>query len=198
MSDVILASKSSIRAQLLRNAGVPVRVTSAAVDEDMIKRSLQAEGHRPRDVADALAEAKAHRVGQKDPGSFTIGCDQVLDLDGALLSKAETPEEAAEHLERLSDRTHRLYSAAVIFHEARPIWRHIGEARLTMRRLSAGYIASYLDRNWPEVGSSVGVYQIEAEGSRLFSRIDGDYFSILGLPLLPLLTFLTDRGVIET
>lgn len=196
MTELVLASGSAIRAQLLTNAGVAFRLRTAPVDEETIKASLLAEDTPPRDIADALAEAKARRVGMKEPAAFTLGCDQVLDLDGTLLSKAETREQAAEHLRRLSGQTHKLFAAAVIFHEARPIWRFIGEARLSARTLSSEGIEAYLDRNWSEVGQSVGAYQIEAEGSRLFSRIDGDYFSILGLPLLPLLTFLTDRGVI--
>jgi septum formation protein len=198
MSQIILASGSAIRAELLTKAQVPFQVKTAPVDEDTIKASLLAEATRPRDISDALAEAKAQRVAMKNPKDFVIGCDQVLDLDGTLLSKAADRDTAAEHLTQLSGKTHRLYSAAVIFHEARPIWRFIGEARLTMRALSPAYVDDYLSRNWPEVSYCVGCYQIEGEGSRLFSRIDGDHFSILGLPLLPLLTFLNDRGLITT
>lgn len=198
MPDLILASGSAIRAELLTNAGVPFTTAKAAVDEEMIKQSLMAEGVRPRDISDALAEAKAQRVGGKNPDAFVLGCDQVLELDGDLLSKAETREDAAAQLAKLSGNTHKLYSAAVIYHEAQPIWRFIGEARLTMRALSTEYIDSYLDLTWPEVSYSVGAYQIEREGVRLFSRIDGDYFSILGLPLLPLLSYLGTRGVIAS
>jgi septum formation protein len=197
MPELVLASGSAIRAELLTRARVPFAVQTARVDEDAIKASLLAEDLRPRDIADALAEAKAHRVAMKMPESFVLGADQVLDLDGRLFSKATTPEEAADHLRALSGKRHRLYSAAVIFHEARPVWRFVGEASLTMHSLSDGFIADYLDRNWPEVRHSVGCYQIEAEGARLFSRIDGDYFSILGLPYLPLLSYLSDRGVIS-
>lgn len=198
MSDLILASGSSIRAELLTKAQVPFRVQTAPVDEETIKASLLSEEVRPRDISDALAESKAQRVGAKQPDHFVLGCDQVLEIDGKLLSKAQTPGDARAQLEFLAGKTHRLYSAAVIFHEARPIWRFVGEARLTMRDLSKSYIDNYLERNWPEVRFCVGCYQIEAEGSRLFSRVDGDYFSILGLPLIPLLTFLNDRGVITS
>ena len=198
MPDLVLASGSEIRASLLAKAQVPFRVQTAPVDEEMIKAALLAENLRPRDISDALAEAKANRIAVKTPDDFVLGCDQVLELDGELMSKPRDITEAADHLRRLSGKTHRLYSAAVIFHEARPIWRFIGEARLTMRPLSEGYIDDYLSRNWPEVSYCVGCYQIEAEGSRLFSRIDGDYHAILGLPLFPLLTFLNDRGIITT
>lgn len=198
MPELILASGSAIRADLLTRARVPFRVRAAPVDEEAIKASLLAEGTRPRDISDALAEAKAQRVAVKEPTAFVLGSDQVLDLSGTLFSKASTKEEAAAQLRSLSGQTHKLHSAAVIFHEGQPVWRFVGEARLTMRTLSDGFISEYLDLCWPEVSSSVGCYQIEADGMRLFSRIDGDYFSILGLPLLPLLTYLTDRGVIAS
>ena len=197
MPDLVLASGSAIRAQLLTNARVPFRVRKAPVDEDAIKAGLMAEGIRPRDLSDALAEAKAQRIGMKEPDAFVLGCDQILEIDGQVLSKASNRDEAADHLRLLSGKQHRLYSAAVIFHEARPIWRMIGEARLTMRDLSDDYIQTYLDRNWPDVSYCVGCYQVESEGLRLFSRIDGDYFSILGLPMTGLLTYLMDRGVID-
>ncbi len=198
MPDLVLASGSTIRAELLKNAGVPFRVRKAPVDEQTIKASLLAEGTRPRDIADALAQAKAQRVGAKEPEAFTLGCDQILDLNGAILSKPNDRTEAAEQLTQLSNKTHRLYSAAVIYNDGQPIWRFVGEARLTMRDLSAEFIETYLNDAWPAVSSCVGAYQIEGLGARLFARTDGDYFSILGLPLLPLLSYLGVRGVISS
>ena len=191
---LLLASGSEIRATLLRNAGLRFDIARPRVDEDAIRASLRAEETGPRDVADALAEFKAVKVSDKHPGALVIGCDQVLDLDGAVLTKPESPAAARQQLMDLRGKTHRLLSAVVICENGRPLWRHVGIARLTMRDFSEGYLDAYLTRNWPEVGNSVGAYMLEAEGVRLFSRIEGDYFTILGLPLIELLTWLGIRG----
>lgn len=191
---IVLASSSEIRASLLRNAGVSFDVNPARVDEDLIKQSLIAEGLTPRDISDALAEAKALRGSGKNPGALVIGCDQVLDLDGTLLSKPPTLDAAHEQLRSLRNKRHTLYSAAVICEDGKPIWRHIGQVRLYMRDFSDAYLDDYLARNWDSVQYSVGGYKLEEEGVRLFSRIEGDYFNVLGLPLLELLSFLTLRG----
>ena len=194
---ILLASGSSVRATLLRNAGVPFEVVRPRVDEDAIRDALLAEDALARDVADALAEAKARKVHQKHPEVMVIGCDQVLVLDKQLLSKPETPAEATEQLRALRGQQHSLLSAAAIYHEGRPIWRHVGHVRLRMREFSDGYLASYVDRNWNEIQHSVGAYKQEAEGVRLFHSVQGDYFHVLGMPLLEILAFLTLRGVIE-
>lgn len=198
MTQLVLASGSEIRATLLRNARVPFEVMKPRVDEDALKQALQAEGAKPRDIADALAEMKAVKLGGKMPERMVLGCDQVLDLEGEVLSKPASPEEAAAQLARLSGKKHMLLSAAVICHEGAPVWRHIGMTRLYMRELSPGFIEDYVARNWEEIRWCVGCYQLEAEGARLFARIEGDYFNVLGLPLLELLNFLTIRGVIST
>lgn len=195
---LILASGSDIRAQLLRNAGVPFEVHKARVDEQTIKESLLAEGANPRDIADALAESKARKVALKHPDTMVIGCDQVLDFKGQLLSKPDSPEHAISQIKSMRGERHTLLSAAVIYHEGKPIWRHVGQVRLRMRPASDTYVDGYVARNWDSIQHSVGAYKLEEEGVRLFHSIEGDYFNVLGMPLLELLAFLTLRGVIET
>lgn len=194
---VILASGSEIRAKLLSQAGLHFEIQIPRVDEQMIKDSLIAEGAPPRDIADALAEAKARKVASKYSEAMVIGCDQVLDFKGELLSKPKTPEEALNQIKAMRGERHTLLSAAVIYHEGKPIWRHIGQVRLRMRNASDEYISNYVDRNWHSIQHSVGGYKLEEEGVRLFHSIEGDYFHVLGMPLLELLAFLTLRGVIE-
>ncbi|MDO8883447.1 MAG: nucleoside triphosphate pyrophosphatase [Pseudotabrizicola sp.] len=195
---LILASTSQIRQQMLTAAGVPFTAHAARVDEDTIRRALQAEHARPRDIADTLAEMKARKIAERSPEAMVLGCDQVLDIQGDVLAKPETPDEARAQLRRLRGQTHKLWSAAVIYHDAKPVWRFMGEARLTMRPLSDAYLDDYVTRNWDSIRHSVGAYKLEEQGSRLFSAVDGDYFTVLGLPLLPVLGYLGDRGIIPT
>ena len=194
---LILASGSPTRATMLRNAGVAFEVRTAPVDEAALRDGLLAEGTSPRDVADALAEMKAQRVSAKHPGAAVIGSDQILSLDGRVFAKADTRDEALDKLRTLRGHRHSLFSAAVICEDGRPTWRHVSEVRMLMRDVSDAYLDAYLDRNWPEVAGAVGAYHVEGEGVRLFTQITGDYFTILGLPLLPLLAHLTTRGWIE-
>jgi septum formation protein len=193
---LILASASVSRARLLADAGVPVEVRPSRLDEDEVKRSLLAERATAREVAEALAEMKAVRVSTAVPGALVIGADQVLALDDRMFDKPASLEEARSHLERLHGRSHRLVSAAAVALDGVRIWGVTDEAELTMRRLSADFIADYLARAGDRVLQSVGAYQLEGLGAQLFSRIRGDYFTILGLPLLPLLGFLRDRAVL--
>lgn len=194
---LILASGSTIRAQLLRNAGLAFDTRPARVDEDAIRAALLADAAAPRDIADALAEAKARKVSQRETGMLVLGCDQVLAVKGKCLSKPETPDQARAQLLALRGQTHQLLSAGVLYLDGEPLWRHVGVARLTMRRFSDGYLDSYLARNWPGISDSVGGYKLEEEGVRLFAQIQGDYFTILGLPLLELLNYLALRGEVE-
>lgn len=194
---LILASGSEIRARLLENAEVPFTKLVPRIDEDSVKRALLSENASPRDIADTLAELKARKISDKEPGSMVLGCDQVLDFEGQILSKPETPQQALEQLKAMRSKRHMLLSAAVIYEDGKPIWRHVGQVRLRMRTSSDAYLRSYVERNWESIQYAVGAYKLEEEGVRLFSAIDGDYFNVLGMPLLELLNFLTLRGVIK-
>ncbi|MBS1302446.1 Maf family nucleotide pyrophosphatase [Loktanella sp. SALINAS62] len=195
-ANLILASGSAIRATLLRNAGVPFDVVKPRVDEDAMRLSLQQSDATPRDIADALAEMKASKVSAKQAGALVIGCDQVLAHGTAILSKPETPEQALSQLQSLRGQRHQLLSAAVVYLDGAPQWRHVGVVRMHMRDASDAYLTDYVSRNWEEIRHCVGAYQLEAEGVRLFERIEGNYFDVLGLPLLDLLSYLTLRGTL--
>ena len=198
LEPLVLASGSATRAAMLRAAGLAFEVVAPRVDEEALKAALLAEGRPARDIADALAEMKAARVSGRRPEALALGCDQTLSCEGRLFSKPTTPQEAREQLGALMGRTHRLHSAAVIHQGGEPLWRHVSEARLTMGRRSEAWLDGYLARHWESVRHSVGAYRIEEEGVRLFERIEGDHFTILGLPLLPLLSFLSVRGSIPS
>jgi septum formation protein len=195
---LILASGSIVRAQLLRQAGIAFEVSVAAIDESEIKASLRAEGLAVERVAEALAEAKAHRVAARFHEAFVLGADQMLDLDGDWLDKPRDLDEARTHLRKMSGRTHRLVSGTVLFKNGTRIWHQTTEARLTMRALSDAFIERYLASAGTAILGSVGAYQLEGLGAQLFDRIDGDFFSILGLPLLPVLAMLRQHGLVAT
>lgn len=194
---LILASGSAIRHSLLRNAGLAFEAVTPRVDEESVRAALLAEGTKPRDIADALAELKATKISARHPAALVIGCDQVLDFSGELLSKPETIDQARTQLSAMRGKRHDLLSAVVICQAGRPLWRHIGMARMTVRPFTDAWLDGYLSRNWPDIAESVGAYKLETEGVRLFSRVDGDYFTVLGLPLLDLLSFLTLRGDLQ-
>ena len=190
---VILASQSAARRVVLEGAGVAFEVQVTGVDEDAIKTALLAQGASPRDIADALAERKAVVVSRSRPG-LVIGADQTLELEGALYDKAETLADARQRLQALRGKAHRLHSAVVVAKGGAPIWREVATATLTMRAFSDGFLDDYLAAEGNEALSSVGCYRLEGPGAQLFSRIEGDYFAILGLPLLGLLDLLRQHG----
>jgi septum formation protein len=187
---LILASASPIRAELLHRAGLDFRVEVSRVDEDEIKASMQADGGSAEDCVIMLAEMKAARISTRFPGTLVIGADQMLTEGDTWYDKPRDRAEALDHLGRLQGKTHRLVTAAVVAFNGSRIWHTLDQANLTMHRQSPAELDAYLVRAGDAVLSSVGVYQLEGLGVSLFRRIEGDYFTILGLPLLPLLTYL--------
>lgn len=195
---LILASQSAARRTLLQAAGIPHDASSPGVDEDAAKEALRADGVDARGLADALAELKALRLSLRHPRDLVLGCDQTLAReDGSMLDKPETRSDAEAQLMSLRGRTHRLISAAVICENGRAVWRHMDVAKLSMRPFSEAFLDAYLDAEWPAIAGCVGGYKLEALGVQLFDRIDGSHFTILGMPLLPLLDYLRTRAVIQ-
>ena len=196
---LILASQSASRRAMLDAAGVPHRAMAAGVDEESFKQSLRADGISARNLADALAELKATKLSRRHPTDLVLGCDSTVVLDdGTMLDKAASRDEQRELLRLISGQRHSLYSAAVICLGGAPVWRYVDVARMHMRPLSDGFIDAYLDTEWPVIGGCVGGYRIEGPGAQLFAKIEGSQFTILGLPLLPLLDYLRVRGVMPS
>lgn len=196
---LVLASQSRARRTMLTAAGIVFDAVSAGVDEDSAKAALLGEGLAARDMADALAELKAIKVSSGDGQALVLGCDSIVALeDGSMLDKPRDRAEAATHLRRLSGKRHELVSAAVIAEGGRPVWRVVDRARMHMRPLSEAFIEHYLELEWPEISGCVGCYRIEGPGAQLFSRIEGSQFTVLGLPLLPVLDYLRVRGVLAS
>ncbi|MEO1139684.1 MAG: Maf family protein [Pseudomonadota bacterium] len=195
---ILLASGSEIRQTLLRNAGVIFETEAVKIDEVAVRDAMLAEAAPPRDIADTLAEMKAIKQSGKRPEALVIGCDQVLSFEGLVLSKPESKDAALHQLKKMRGKRHELYSAVVICENAKPIWRYVGVVRLTMRDASDAYLNGYVARNWDSIRHSVGAYKLEEEGVRLFVQIHGDYFTVLGLPLLEVLSYLSLQGELET
>ena len=193
---VVLASASRSRAMLLGNAGVDAVRDPAAIDEEEVKASFRAEGADAATVAQALAELKAQRVSGRYPGALVIGADQMLDCNGVWFDKPVDRDHARAHLAALRGRTHELIAAVVVVRDRAVLWHHVARARLTVRPFGDAFLEDYLDRVGDDALLSVGAYQLEGLGAQLFSRIEGDYFTVLGLPLLPLLGFLRGHGVV--
>ncbi len=194
---IVLASASAVRAALLRAAGVPVVVDAAAIDEAEVKASLRTAGADAAATAETLAELKAQRVSRRHGGALVLGADQVLECDGVLFDKPSDLAAARRQLLALRGRQHRLLSAVVLMRDGRRLWHHLGRASLTMRGFSEAFLNEYLHASEAAL-SSVGGYQLEGPGAQLFADVDGDYFTILGLPLLPVLDILREHGVLRS
>jgi septum formation protein len=191
---LVLASTSRIRAELLTRAGLAFEALRPDVDESALKAS--ARGLVPADLAQSLAASKAISVANRLPGAIVIGADQVLNLEGRAFDKAGSREEARTQLLQLRGRSHVLETAICCVRGGDSLWRHLGRPRLTMRSFSDAFLDDYLDQMGPEAATSVGAYKLEGLGAQLFEAIEGDYFTILGLPLLPLLGFLRREGAL--
>ncbi len=197
MTPLVLASASAIRAQLLSNAGLRFEVIPSEVDERAAEEPLIEAGMSSEDIALVLAEAKAVNVSEEQPGALVIGADQTLDFEGKRLTKPGSMDQARRQLLAMSGMSHALFAAIVVARDGEAIWRHVEIARMYMRDLQPAEIGRYLGRVGTSALKSVGGYQIEGVGIQLFDRIEGDYFAVLGLPLLPLLKFLRTAGAIE-
>lgn len=195
----ILASQSASRRTMLAAAGVDCDSHPAHIDEAAVKQAMLADQRSPRDIADALAELKAVKVSIAFPDRVVLGSDSVMALaDGTMLDKPVDRPTAAAHLRLMSGGRHHLISAAVIAEQGRPVWRAVDSASLSVRRLSEDFIERYLDQEWPMIAGCVGCFRIESLGVQLFDRVDGDYFTILGMPLLPVLGYLRTRGAMPS
>jgi septum formation protein len=193
---VILASASKSRANLLRAAGVPYEIFPAAVDEDAVKVTLRREGATAQKCAETLAEFKAVKVSRERPNDLVIGADQMLECDGTWFDKPRDIEGARSHLMQFRGRVHTLPTTVAVALNGAVIWHHSAAPRMTVRDFSDQFLDAYLAEVGDAVTSSVGAYHLEGRGAQLFTKIDGDFFTILGLPLLELLSFLREHQVV--
>lgn len=193
---ILLASTSSSRNNMMKDAGILFEAFAPMIDEDMIKQALIAECVRPRQIADTLAEAKSVKISRKFPAAFVIGSDQILvGPDGQIFDKPENKADAIVHITALAGKTHQLICAVVVSQAGKPVWRHLDTAYLTMRPLTSEYILSYVEKYWDTIQHCVGCYRIEAEGAELFECVNGDRHIIMGMPLTALLDYLSIRGL---
>lgn len=196
VSAVVLASASETRRRLLEDAGVPLMVAAARVDEDEIKASMIADGAPGGAIAEVLAELKARYVSRHHPGRLVIGVDQILECEGAIFSKPADRKEARAQLSGLRGRQHTLIDCVCVLRDGMRLWHQMESARLTMRDFSDDFLDDYLDTIGEEAFEGPGAYRLEGRGAQLFTRMEGDYFTVLGLPLLALLDYLRIQGVI--
>lgn len=192
---LILASSSAGRQEMLRAEGLAFEAIPARVDEESLREALLAESARPRDIADCLAEAKSLKISRKFPKAMVIGSDQILVTEnGELLNKADTPEQAEVTIAKLAGKSHRLISAIVVCEEGKPVWRIIDSAKLMMKPMAAQEVIAYVARHWDVIRYCAGCYRFEAEGANLFTNVEGRPSTIIGMPIEPLLDYLTLRG----
>jgi septum formation protein len=195
---LILASQSAARRRMLEAAGVSFEAVSAPLDEEEAKAGLAAAGFEPRDTAEMLAEMKAKSVAEAGD-ALVLGADQVLELDdGSMLAKPVSRADALAQLRALSGQTHYLHSAAVVVEKGERVWGETESVAMDVRPLGDDFLQAYLDAEYEAIRSSVGGYRIEGLGAQLFEEVDGSHFAILGLPLLPLLAFLRERGLLNS
>ncbi|HKR24702.1 MAG TPA: nucleoside triphosphate pyrophosphatase [Allosphingosinicella sp.] len=193
---LLLASRSPARRHMLEAAGIAFEAVPAALDEEEAKAGLVAAGFEPRDLAEMLAEMKSKSVAAP-PDALVIGADQVLELDdGTVLSKPTSRADALDQLRRLSGQTHYLHSAAVVIEQGERVWGETESVAMDVRPLGEAFLQSYLDAEYEAVRGNVGGYRIEGMGAQLFEEVEGSYFAVLGLPLLPLLAYLRERGLL--
>ncbi len=195
--ELVLASASPSRRKLLENAGLAFRAEKPQIDERAVEQSVEGSGLTPADLAQILAETKAADVGGRNAAALVIGSDQVMALDDRIFHKPADMDAARRNLLALSGRTHQLHSAVAIVSNGETLWRHVETANMSVRRLQPAFVGHYLAEVGDAALQSVGAYQVEGRGIQLFDRIEGDFFSIVGLPLLPLLTELRRLGAID-
>lgn len=195
---IVLASGSRARAEMLRAAGIAIEIRPARIDEAELKAGLKSEGCDAGRAALALAQWKAAQVAGNAPGRLVLGADQMLECEGAWFDKPADREGAAGQLRLLRGKTHVLHSAAALVQDGRMIWHHVASARMRVRAFSEAFLEDYLRKAGEDTLHCVGAYRLEGEGVQLFDQIEGDYFTVLGLPLLPVIGFLREREILPT
>ena len=198
MDTLVLASGSRTRARMLQAAGVAIEIAVPAIDEPELMASLKDSGDAVDRAAEVLAEMKAKRVATRFPGRLVLGCDQMLECEGEWLDKARSRDHAREQLQMLRGRSHHLVTSAVLVRDEQRVWHHTDKAEMRFRDFSDHFLDEYLEAAGPDILQSVGAYQLEGFGAQLFDRIQGDFFTILGLPLLPVLQILRTHGLLRS